>query len=303
MNLLVVGNIAYDTLGDVKFLPERNQATCIDNISFSYGGCAGNVAVATRKLGVKTSIYSIVGEDFKNSDYLKYLEETDIDTSYLQYSRHPTARSFIFTDREKNQQIFYYPGASSTLKPHAIDFKKFSHIHFTAGEITSYRRLMEEAIKSGCTVSFDLGQEIFHRPKGQVVSLLDYASYLFFNEHEANFLLNEINKKDIREIFSDKTIAIVVSKGENGSVLYTQDNETEIDAIYVEEVKDPTGAGDAYRAGFLAGIIKGYDEETSCKIGSIVASFVVRKEGTQTNLPNWEEMERVYKEIFGEIRL
>ena len=189
MGLLVVGNIAYDTIGDVRFLPEKNQATAVEKLILSNGGCAGNVAVAANKLGVETALYSAVGNDFKESNYLKHLSTCGIDISLLQYVDDLTARSFIFTDSEERQQIYYYPGASARLSDKKFDYRGFSYVHFTAGEISVYKGLMERACEAGCVVSFDPGQEMFHRHiRDEIISCLPYASYLFFNEYEARHI-------------------------------------------------------------------------------------------------------------------
>jgi len=303
MGLLVVGNIAYDTIGDVRFLPEKNQATAVEKLILSNGGCAGNVAVAANKLGVETALYSAVGNDFKESDYLKQLVDLGVNTSFLQYIDDLTARSFIFTDSEERQQIYYYPGASARLNDKKFDYRGFSHVHFTAGEISVYKGLMERACEAGCVVSFDPGQEMFHRHiRDEIISCLPYAPYLFFNEYEAMHLLSETEAEDIHVFFSEKTKAIVVSKGERGATLYLRDKTVEVPAVKTRVVKDPTGAGDAHRAGFLAGIIKGYSEEVACRIGAVVSSFVIQEKGTQTSLPTWDEMKKVYLQHFGELK-
>ncbi|HID25144.1 MAG TPA: carbohydrate kinase family protein [Thermoplasmata archaeon] len=303
MSLLVVGNIAYDTIGDVCFLPRKDQATAVENIMLSNGGCAGNVAVATSKLGIKSALYSAVGKDFKGSEYLKQLVQLGVNTSFLQYINGLTARSFIFTDKKERQQIYYYPGASARLGEKKFSCEGFTHVHFTAGEISIYRRLMEKALKHGCCISFDPGQEMFHRPiREQIMSCLPFVSYLFFNEHEMKYLLENTAIKDIKGLFSKKTRAIVVSKGEKGATLHRRNKSVEIPAVKVSHVKDPTGAGDAHRAGFLAGVIRGYDEEVACRIGAIVSSFVIQEKGTQTSLPSWQEMCRVYLKCFGEMK-
>ncbi|HEC95313.1 MAG TPA: carbohydrate kinase family protein [Thermoplasmatales archaeon] len=303
MSLLVVGNIAYDMIGDVRFLPNKNQATAVENLLFSNGGCAGNVAVAASKLGVKTALYSAVGYDFKDSGYLQQLLSLDVDVSFLQYVDDLTARSFIFTDKEESQQIYYYPGASAKLDAGNFDCKGFSHVHFTAGEISVYKGLMEKASEMGCVVSFDPGQEMFHRPiREQIMSCLPFASYLFFNEYEVKYLLNKVKGEDVHVFFSEKTRAIVVSRGEKGATLYLRDKTVDVPAVKTMVVRDPTGAGDAHRAGFLAGVIKGYDEEVACKVGAVVSSFVIQEKGTQTSLPSWEEMRKVYLQYFGEMK-
>lgn len=301
MGLLVVGNVAFDTIATVKFLPKENQATSIIDISMSDGGCAGNVAVIAKKLGLEVSLYASVGKDFGNSAYLTKLRRMGIDLTYFQQVDSLTARSFMFSDGEGNQQIYYYPGASSRLAYVKVDFEKFSNVHFTAGEFSIYERLMKDASAKKCAISFDPGQELFHRPiEDFIFKCLPYVTYLFLNEHEMNHLLKRTNCKSIEDIFFDRMKSIIVSKGKKGATLYFVDGSIEIPAVKVDRIEDPTGAGDAHRAGFLAGIMKGYNEEVACRIGNIVASFIIRGRGAQANLPDWNKVREVYVNVFGE---
>jgi len=303
MHLLVIGNVAFDTICKVKFLPKKNEATSIVNLKECFGGCAGNAACVAGKLGVKCSLYASVGLDFKNSGYERRLKELGIDISLLTYRNKLTARSFMFADDRGNQQIYYYPGASLHLIHRPVDFSKFTHVHFTAGEISTYRALMEKAREHGCIVSFDPGQEMFHRSiEREIYECLSLSHYLFFNEYEIKHLLDGIGSQNAEELFFDDTIAIVVSKGERGSTVYRRDGRTvDIPAVKTVSIKDPTGAGDSHRAGFIVGIMKGYDEEVACRIGSVVAHFVIQEMGAQENLPSWDEVIETYKRTYGEL--
>ena len=302
MSLLVVGNTAFDFISRVKFLPRKNEATSVEELKLCFGGCAGNVAVVAKKLGINSSLYSSVGKDFKNSNYEKKLLELGVNMGNLQYIDDITARSFMFSDDKGNQQIYYYSGASSRLSYKKIDFSKYRCVHFSAGEISVYENLMRDAKRENCIVSFDPGQEMFHRDvKKEIINCIAYADYLFFNEYEADYISREMGIKDIRELFSENTRAIIVSMGEKGSRIYTKESGFDIPAVKVKEIKDPTGAGDSHRAGFLVGIIRGYNEVISCRIGSIVSYFIIQGIGAQENIPSWEDVLEIYKSEFGEL--
>jgi len=301
MKLLVVGNIAYDTICKVRFLPDKNEATSIEELNQTFGGCAGNVAMITSKLGIETSIFSSVGKDFKKSEYLQSLVKHKIDVSNLKYSsRLFTANSFLFTDNRGNQQIFYYPGASSELVNHGLDPSGFHYIHFSAGEISAYPNIMRNAKHS--VISFDPGQEMFHRPvETQILPCLQYVSYLFLNNHEADLLLKITKEKNLENLRVNNNIkAVIVSYGEKGSKIYSDGDWVNIPAVKPKKVLDPTGAGDAHRAGFLASLIKGYDLVECGRIGSVVASFIIEKYGTQTNIPSWDMIKKRYEKFFKE---
>ena len=302
MSLLVVGNIAFDTICRVKFLPDKNEATAITELRNCFGGCAGNVAVIAKILGIDAGLYSSVGFDFKRSDYERRLIDLDIDMENLQYVGDATARSFIFSDEKGRQQIYYFSGASYHLPYRKVSFSRYKYVHFTAGEIKVYRDMMKDAEDNGCVISFDPGQEIFHRDKKEILDCLPYPDYLFFNRFEIDHLMQKSGIGSINDLFSENTKAIIVSMGEKGSILYTDGGKRiDIPAVKVNKILDPTGAGDAHRAGFLAGIIKGYSESTACKIGSIVSSFVIQEIGAQENIPSWEDVVKIYKKHFGQM--
>ena len=301
MSLLVVGNVAFDFILKVKFLPKRNEATSVTDLRLCPGGCAGNVAVVARRLGIRSSLYSSVGKDFRNSDYEKNLLDMGIGIENLQYVDDMTARSFMFSDDNGDQQIYYYPGASSKLSYKKVDFSRYKCVHFSAGEISVYKHLMRDAKKRGCMVSFDPGQEIFHRSIEDIARCLPYADYLFFNEYEVEYISREIKVRDIGDLFFENTKAIIVSMGERGSRIYTRDGHVDVPAIKVKEIKDPTGAGDSHRAGFLVGIMRGYDEIVSCRIGSVVSHFIIQCVGAQENVPSWDDVLRVYRSEFGNL--
>ena len=145
-------------------------------------------------------------------------------------------------------------------------------------------------------VSFDPGQDLVKYSAEELQSILRETDILFANRHEIQRLCKIITKSlsDIR----DEVGSVVVTYGTEGSKIYANER-IEIPPVQVSSV-DPTGAGDGYRAGFLIGFVKGYDLEVCGKIGATVASFVVEKRGTQTNLPNWSQMKERYERFFNE---
>lgn len=302
MSLLVVGNIAFDTIARVKFLPGRNEATSIIEIKECFGGCAGNVAVIAKRLGIDSSLCSAVGEDFRGSGYEKRLRELGVDLEHLQYTEEDTARSFMFSDDRGNQQIYYYPGASSKLRYREMDFSRYKLVHFSAGEISVYGEMMRSAKVSGCLVSFDPGQEIFHRDvRREVIPNFENADYIFLNEHEYSYLEEKIGHRYLEDLLSGGTKAVIISMGERGSEVYTRDYHAKVPAIKVKAIRDPTGAGDAHRAGFITGILKGCDVVTSCRIGSIVSHYIIQEVGAQENVPTWEDVMKTYRAVFGDM--
>ena len=147
-------------------------------------------------------------------------------------------------------------------------------------------------------VSFDPGQDLVIYSKENLELILAYTNILFANRHEIKRIL-EITGKSFSELKARIGI-IVVTCDAKGSIIYIGKEEFSISVISVEAV-DPTGAGDAYRAGFLLAFTRGYSLPTCGKVGSTVASFVIHTRGCQTGLPTWEEMKIRYEANFGKL--
>jgi ribokinase len=145
-------------------------------------------------------------------------------------------------------------------------------------------------------VSFDPGQDLVTYSKENLELILSHTDILFANKHEIK-RVSEITGKSFSELKAMIEIIIITYDAE-GSSIYTDKEEISIPAVVVKAV-DPTGAGDAYRAGFLLAFTRGYSLPICGKIGSTVASFAVQAKGCQTGLPTWEEMRALYEANFG----
>jgi ribokinase len=146
--------------------------------------------------------------------------------------------------------------------------------------------------------SFDPGQDVFWYTKEQLESIISNADILFANQHEVLAMCSTLGTRK-EDLIGQVGMAIFTMSGE-GSTLYSQGTEHVIPAVPVNLV-DPTGAGDAYRAGFLTAYVRGYPPLVCCKIGAVTASFVVEHAGCQTHLAGWESMQTRYRQHFGEI--
>ena len=193
---------------------------------------------------------------------------------------------------EGNQATYFYWGASSKFKdlePEPVDF-----VHLATADSIYNSKIAQIA----GFVSFDPGQDLVTYSKENLELILAHADILFANRHEIRRVL-EITGKSFSELKAAIDI-IVVTYDAEGSRVYTDEEELIIPVIPVRAV-DPTGAGDAYRAGFLLAFTRGYSLSTCGKIGSTVASFVVETRGCQTGLPTWEEMKTRYEANFGKL--
>ncbi|AKB80846.1 Inosine-guanosine kinase [Methanosarcina barkeri 3] len=289
----IVGHTALDYIVDVERIAGKNESSPVIDYEEYPGGGAANIAVAIAKLGGKSQLISPVGTDFVSSGYEKLLKETNVDLSRLyRIEDQKISKAFIFTDREDNQTTYFYWGASSKfkeLKPEPVDF-----VHLATADSVYNAKLAQIAD----FVSFDPGQDLVTYSKENLELILAHTDILFANRHEIR-RVSEMTGKSFSELKAMIDI-IVVTYDSKGSRIYTGKDEFLIPVISVQAA-DPTGAGDAYRAGFLLALTRGYSLPTCGKIGSTVASFAVQTRGCQTGLPTWEEMKTRYEANFGRL--
>ena len=289
----IVGHTALDYIVDVKKIAGKNESSPVIDYEEYLGGGAANIAVAIAKLGGKSQLISPVGTDFASSGYEKLLTEAHVDLSRLyRLKDRKISKAFIFTDSEGNQTTYFYWGASSKfreLEPEPADF-----VHLATADSVYNAKLAQIA----GFVSFDPGQDLVTYSKENLELILANTDILFANRHEIK-RVSEMTGKSF-SVLKDMIDIIVITYDAEGSRIYTGKEEFVIPVISVRAV-DPTGAGDAYRAGFLLALTRGYSLSTCGKIGSTVASFAVQTRGCQTGLPTWEEMKARYEANFGRL--
>ena len=289
----IVGHTALDYIVDVEKIAGKNESSPVTDYEEYPGGGAANIAAAITRLGGMSQLISPVGKDFASSGYEKVLTDAHVDLSRLyRFDDQKISKAFIFTDKEHNQTTYFYWGASSKFKelePEPVDF-----VHLATADSVYNAKLAQIA----GFVSFDPGQDLVTYSKENLELVLANADILFANRHEIR-RVSEMTGKSFSELKAMIDV-IVVTYDSKGSTIYTNEGEFEIPVVSVKAV-DPTGAGDAYRAGFLFALTRGYSLPTCGKIGSTVASFVVQARGCQTNLPTWEEMKIRYEANFGKL--
>jgi sugar/nucleoside kinase (ribokinase family) len=289
----IVGHTALDYIVDVEKIAGKNESSPVIDYEEYPGGGAANIAVAIARLGGRSQLISPVGTDFASSGYEKLLTEACVDLSRLyRLEDQKISKAFIFTDRKDNQTTYFYWGASSKFKelePEHADF-----VHLATADSVYNAKIAQIAD----FVSFDPGQDLITYSKEKLEIILGHTDILFANRHEIR-RVSEMTGKSFSEL-KDMIGIIVVTYDAEGSRIYTDKEEFTIPVVSVRAV-DPTGAGDAYRAGFLLALTRGYSLSTCGKIGSTVASFAVQTRGCQTGLPTWEEMKARYEANFGKL--
>lgn len=288
----VVGHTAVDHICSVSHLPGPNASASIYDRTITFGGGAANIAVGIAMLGGQVSLISAVGGDFSGSDYDKRMIELGIKQQFFVKPDKHTATAFMFTDPEGNQMTYFEWGASCLFETEKAPSLPFVHM------ATADPGFNVQVARQSGFASFDPGQDLHRYTAEHLKVILDSVNLLVANHHEFAGMCK------ILGIPHDELVArvpmAIETRGGEGLVLYEGEKNNRIPAVQVR-CADPTGAGDAFRAGFLTAYAAGYSAADACRIGTVTASFVVERCGCQTGLPDWASMVSRYEDTFGTI--
>jgi len=307
MRTLVTGSIAYDT---IMVFPDRFRNHLLAdqlhilNVCFltpqmrrEFGGTAGNIAYNLKLLGESPLVMASVGED--SAPYLERLRELGISTALLkQIPGQFTAQAFITTDLDDNQITAFHPGAMNFAHENHITRELGARLAIIApdgkeGMLQHARECAEQAID----VMFDPGQGLPMFSAEELDAFLRRARYVALNDYEGK-LLEERTGRKLEEI-ARGVQALVYTQGAKGSVIFAGGKRHEIACVEAEEVVDPTGCGDAYRAGLLYGIAHGWDWPSAGKLAAVMGAIKVAQRGAQNHAPSRDDIEARFRRAFG----
>ena len=310
MKTIIFGSIAYDNLMNFngKFsdsiLPEEisnlNVSFLLPNLKREFGGCAANIAYNLKLLNDNHTIYGSVG-GLDCEPFIKKFKNLKIDLSGVKVVDDKyTAQAYIVTDNDKNQITLFHPGAMN--EAHLCEFKPQEKENYLAIVSPNGKDAMHKFTnllhKEKIDFIFDPGQGLPMFSKEELEDLIFKSNYLFLNEYEAKLLESKL-KTPIKTL-SKYVNFIVVTLGINGSKIYKNNDELLVNAVRTEKALDPTGCGDAYRAGFLFSIKKNYSLEKSAKLSSIIAKFKVESIGPQNHFFDFDTLKKEYEVIYND---
>ncbi|MGR9051624.1 MAG: carbohydrate kinase family protein [Gammaproteobacteria bacterium] len=307
MNALICGSMAYDTIMVFhdKFrnhiLPEKVH---ILNVSFlvpimrrEYGGCAGNIAYNLKLLGEDPLIMATVGHDFE--PYAQWLSQCGLSSEYIRILDETyTGQAYITTDEEDNQITAFHPGAMNFSHLNDIPTDPSVCIGIVSpdgkqGMLKHATQLAEQSIP----FIFDPGQGMPMFSGEELLSLLDQATWLVVNDYESE-LMQERTGLSLEQL-AERVEALIVTLGGNGSKIYTDAECIDIPPATVDKVLDPTGCGDAYRAGLLYGLINELSWPVIGRIASLMGAIKIEHHGTQNHGFDLDAFKTRYQETFG----
>ena len=311
IDLLVVGGLlVIDHIAVLDELPARGGAALFPGVSRMlaetyYGGNNVNLAAAAAALGLRVGLVCFAGEDVESSGYRAHLDAIGIKDRWLQLlPGQNIAHCYSFFDRHGTSLTFMdFPGEASANELQISDavIKSAGQVVISGGrrdELSAGRILdiAATAYTAGAPVALAwAGDKSNFEP-----AFFDLADTLLCNHFEIEVILECLGLDGEDEIAKIGPKRIFVTRGASGSDLYYGGGRTKLPAVQPDAVVDPTGAGDAYAGGVLAGLAWGKAPEVCGKIGAVVSSFVLEQRGCQTNLPSREQLKIRYQTAFGE---
>jgi adenosine kinase len=307
MPTLICGSIAYDNImvfeGRFKehILPDQihilNVAFLVPQLQRNYGGCAGNIAYNLQLLGGDPLIMATVGEDA--DPYIRRLDDLKLARSHVKVVPDTlTAQAFITTDLDDNQITAFHPGAMNQSHLNVVTGKALADLAIVAPDGRDGMVQHAEALaRHGIPFVFDPGQGLPMFSGPELLGFVEQATYVAVNDYEGK-MLEEKTGKRLEEI-ATMVEALIVTRGSEGSVIHASGKRLDIRCVKADKVVDPTGCGDAYRAGLLYGIANGRDWQTTGQIASLMGAIKIGSRGGQNHAVSRDEIAARYKKEFG----
>jgi adenosine kinase len=308
-NIVVTGSVAFDHIMDFPgrfkdhILPDKvhmlSVSFLVDNLKKVRGGCAANIAYNLALLGERPKMVATVGDDF--AEYRAWLEERGVDTSGTRVIEGDfTASCFITTDLDDNQITGFYTGAmkaagSLSLLDLLAEGDAVIISPNDPGAMVNYPK---ECRERGAAWVYDPGQQIVRLSGEELLDGVSGARCVVGNDYEMA-MIQEKTGRDA-EALLELSETVVVTRGEQGSTIMTRDGQVDVPAAKARRVLDPTGAGDAYRAGLLRGLVRGNAPEQYGRVAALAAVYAVEEYGTQAHAYTPAEFAERYRDAFGE---
>ncbi|MBP6020771.1 MAG: carbohydrate kinase family protein [Burkholderiaceae bacterium] len=296
--VLICGSVAFDTItvfeGHFKdhIVPANIQALSVSffvpSMRKEYGGCAGNIAYNLRLLGGNPVPVGTVGSDA--ADYLLHMQQLGIDTSLIRVLPDMyTPQCFITTDLDNNQIASFHPGAMMRSAENDLSGHKAAWAIVAPdskdGMFAHARRLHAQ----GTPFIFDLGQAMPLFSGDDLNEMMALANILTANEYEASIIVQRTGRS-LSEI-AQTMQAVIVTCGGADTLVYQGDQETAIHIAAVDKVVDPTGCGDAHRAGLLYGLTRHWSLLDACRLANVMGGFKIASKGPQNHSPTLADIE------------
>lgn len=307
MTSLICGSLAFDTIMSFggRFsealladqLHKINVAFLVPGIRREFGGCAGNIAYNLKLLNGDPLIMATIGQD--SAPYIDRLDKLGIsrrcikliDSSY-------TAQAFITTDIDSNQITAFHPGAMAM--SHQIKITDAGKVSIAIIAPDGRDGMIEHArdcAAANIPFIFDPGQGLPMFNGEELTHFIELATYVAVNDYEAE-LLTERTGLSFQQI-AERVSALIVTRGEQGAEIFTSDGRLDVPVVKVADIVDPTGCGDAFRAGMLFGLTRGMDWMTIGRLSSLMGAIKIASQGGQNHAPSVAQIEDRFFQEYG----
>jgi adenosine kinase len=314
MSIVVTGSLAYDYIMDFPgyfkdhILPEKahilSVSFLVDSMQKMRGGVAGNIAYNIALLGEPPKIVGAVGEDF--DDYRTWMNDHGVDTNHIKViPNESTSSCFITTDKADNQIVAFYAGAMPNARELTLGDKGFGEndlVLISPSDSEAMKLLALDCQRNNIPYIFDPGKQTPRMEPEQIHAGLVGARVLIGNDYEFGMMARLLEMSE--EELIKKAPMTVITRGEQGSTIYVNSEdggqtEINIPLAKIHEVRDPTGAGDAYLGGFAFGLVRGFPLEVTGRIAALSAVYAIEKHGCQEHQYTLQEFVSRYKDNFG----
>jgi adenosine kinase len=307
MTSLICGSLAFDTI--MSFEGRFSEALLADqlhkiNVAFlvpglrrEFGGCAGNIAYNLKLLGGDPLIMATLGQD--GGPYRERLDQLQISQRCVTTIADAyTAQAFITTDVGGNQITAFHPGAMSFAHQNKVaDAGKVQIAIVAPDGRDSMLQHAQQCAEAGIPFIFDPGQGLPMFNGQELKHFIEQASYVAVNDYEAELLVERTGMS--LGAIAEQVSALVVTRGEQGAEIFSKSEHLAIPCVKVDKVADPTGCGDAFRAGMLYGLTNGMDWATTGRLSSLMGAIKIAHQGPQTHSPSRAEIDERFHQAFG----
>ncbi len=307
MSVLITGSLAYDTImvfpDSFKnhIIPEKvhilNVCFLVPEMRKEFGGCAGNIAYNLNLLGEDSLPMATVGEDFK--PYRKWLKKCGLnDACIVEIDDTFTAQAYLTTDMDDNQIIAFHPGAMNEAHQNTItDALDISLGIIAPDGKQAMIEHAEQLYALGIPFFFDPGQGLPMFDEAELKRFIDIADYVVVNDYESEMLAQ--NAKLSIDAIAKQVDALIITRGGKGAEIYNNGKKIDIPVAPIGKAVDPTGCGDAFRAGLLYGVKHQLDWETTGRMAALLGAIKIENHGTQNHRFTKDEFSQRYADSFG----
>ena len=307
MTALICGSFAYDNIMVFQdrfknhIIPDQvhllNVCFTVPKLRREFGGCAGNIAYGLKRLGEEPLPMGTVGKDF--DPYAYWMDKNKINRAHVKVIEQAyTAQAFITTDLDDNQITAFHPGAMDYAQKNKVTDAEGISIGIVSPD--GRAGMIEHADQftaAKIPFIFDPGQGLPLFRADELKHFIVQANWIAVNNYEWHLLSKQTGLT--QDQITRQVAALIVTQGGAGSQIYTQDKQYHIPSVKPAAIVDPTGCGDAYRAGLLYGLMRGLDWETTGRIAALMGTIKIEHHGTQNYRFSMVEFKTRYRGNFG----